>query len=203
MLSYLDPIIFPNRCEILEIIPSQRYVYPIFKNGSSSLHSNYKTISQTQVADLKVVDVYVRDPMNRFLTGVQTYIDNLQKSDPTIDRNTVLYFVNEYLFLNRHYAPQFHWIVNLQRFTKAQIRILPLSELSQITTAFKNKQSIDDDVLKLSNNPKIQFYTGIDKVLTDTLIGQTVDFKTILRNIDSEIYQEIIEYSKSICGVLE
>ena len=37
MLSPLDRIIFPDRCEVIEVIPSQRYVYPIFKNGRSSL----------------------------------------------------------------------------------------------------------------------------------------------------------------------
>ena len=38
MLSHLDRIIFPDRCEVIEVIPSQRYVYPIFKNGRSSLY---------------------------------------------------------------------------------------------------------------------------------------------------------------------
>jgi hypothetical protein len=37
MLSQLDHIIYPDRCEVYEIVPSQRYFYPIFKNGSSSI----------------------------------------------------------------------------------------------------------------------------------------------------------------------
>jgi len=33
MLSRLDDVIYPNRCEVIEIEPSQRYIYPIFKNA--------------------------------------------------------------------------------------------------------------------------------------------------------------------------
>lgn len=204
MLSYLDPVIFPNRCEVLEIVPSQRYVFPIFKNGSSSLHSTYKqTISQSAIAQLTEIDVFVRNPEERFLSGVQTYINDLAAADPAIDRYTVLQFINRYMFLNRHFVPQFHWLVNLKRFTDAKVRLLPLSDLSTITTVNANHHTIDADVTKLLDNPKIQFYLSIDKVLTERLIYQTVDFQTIVKNVGPEVYKEVIEYSKSICGVLD
>lgn len=204
MLSYLDPIIFPNRCEILEIVPSQRFVFPIFKNGSSSLYKTYNNlVPQDKIVNLTEIDVFVRDPYQRFLSGAQTYMDNLILSNPKIDRYTVLQFINEYMFLNRHCVPQFHWLVNLTRFSSAKIKLLPLAELSTLTHLNSNKHTIDADVIKLIDNPKIQFYLGLDKVLTETLIGQTVTFQDILNNIDPILYKEIIEYSKNICAVLD
>ena len=206
MLSYLDPIVFPNRCEILEIVPSQRFVFPIFKNGSSSLYKTYKNlVTQDRIANLTEVDVFVRDPYERFLSGTQTYLDNLILSNPKIDRYTALQFVNEYMFLNRHCVPQFHWLVNLARFSSARIRLLPLVDLTTLTQLRlnSNKHAIDADVIKLLDNPKIQFYLGLDKVLTETLIGQTVTFREIVNSVDPILYKEIIEYSKNICSVLD
>ena len=73
MLSQLDNIIFPNRCDVLEIVPSQRYVYPIYKNGSSSLYeSGYRLMEHDELCNIPVVDIYVRDPYDRFVTGVNT-----------------------------------------------------------------------------------------------------------------------------------
>ena len=40
MLSRIDEFIFPDRCEG-NSITSQQFVYPIFKNGSSSLNGHY------------------------------------------------------------------------------------------------------------------------------------------------------------------
>jgi hypothetical protein len=179
-------------------------VFPIFKNGSSSLYQTYNNlVPQDRIANLTEVDVFVRDPYRRFLSGAQTYMDNLILSNPKIDRYTVLQFINEYMFLNRHCIPQFHWLVNLARFSSARIKLLPLAELSTLTQLNSNKHNIDADVVKLIDNPKIQFYLGLDKVLTETLIGQTVTFRDILNNVDPDLYKETIEYSKNICSVLD
>ena len=40
MLSRIDEFIFPDRCDG-NSITSQQFVYPIFKNGSSSLNGHY------------------------------------------------------------------------------------------------------------------------------------------------------------------
>ena len=116
MLSYLDPIIFPDDCEVLEL-SDNRYIYPIYKNGSSSLHQmNLRRVNSFD--NIAVIDVLIREPKQRFLSGVSTYLNNL---DDSLDKDTALYFVKNYLFLNRHFCPQFYWLVNLRRFTKSKI----------------------------------------------------------------------------------
>jgi hypothetical protein len=63
MLGYLDPILFPDDIEVLEVSPN-RYVYPIFKNGSRSLvGKEYRTLSKDEILDLDHVEVFVRDPL--------------------------------------------------------------------------------------------------------------------------------------------
>jgi hypothetical protein len=200
MLSQLDNIIFPDRCDVLEVTP-QRFVYPIYKNGSSSLYnSGFRLVEHNELTNISIIDIYVRNPYDRFITGVNTFLQH----NPDLDKPTVLYFIKHYLFLNRHFCPQFHWLVNLQRFTKAKIRINSLDKLSEITSLKYNisENTLLDEYLSID---KVHFYLSIDKVLTENLIGETVEFLDIVEAIKKHhptVYQEVIQRSISLCNVL-
>jgi hypothetical protein len=202
MLSQLDNIIFPDRCDVLEIVPSQRYVYPIYKNGSSSLYnSGFRLVNNDELIHISVIDIYVRSAYDRFVTGVNTFLQH----NTNLDRATVLNFITNYLFLNRHFCPQFHWLVNLQRFTNAKIRINPINSMAEITTLKYNisENPMLDEILCTE---KVNFYLSIDKVLTEDLIGQTVPFKLIIETAKHrypEIYKEIVQRSIDLCNVLD
>lgn len=202
MLSQLDNIIFPDRCDVLEIVPSQRYVYPIYKNGSSSLYSSgFRLVEHDELATIPLIDVYVRNPYDRFVTGVNTFLQHNQD----LDRSTLLHFVGNYLFLNRHFCPQFHWLLNLQRFSNAKLRINHISSLSNIT-GLKYNQSQDPILDNYLDNDKIHFYLSIDKVLTEDLLDKTVTFKFIVQTIKHrypDVFNEIIRRSVELCNVLD
>jgi hypothetical protein len=121
MLSRLDDIIYPNRCEVIEIEASQRYIYPIFKNGSTSLTKyaqaqKLKILLNEQIRKLSDINIIIRNPQERFISGFNTYVYNTKQENPQLDLDTIIYFAETYLFLNRHYAPQFSWVVNLTRY---------------------------------------------------------------------------------------
>lgn len=200
MLSQLDNIIFPDRCEVLEVAP-QRYVYPIYKNGYSSLsNSNFRVLATTELPFLDTVEIFVRDPVERFFSGLSTWIEH----NNYLDKDTMLHMAGHYLFINRHYAPQFHWLVNLRRYTQARIKINPIEDLSTITNLHlnENKNKVHYDIAYF---PKVEFYMQLDKVLTETFIGQTVEFPTIVQSIKEhhpEVYFEVIQRSINICNVL-
>ena len=202
MLSQLDNIIFPDRCDVLEIVPSQRYVYPIYKNGSSSLYnSGFRLVEHDELPNIPIVDIYVRNPYDRFVTGVNTFLQH----NNNLDSATVLHFINNYLFLNRHFCPQFHWLVNLQRFTRAKIRINSIDTLSEIT-ALKVNQSQDPLLDEVLSTEKLHFYLSIDKVLTEDLLGKTVPFKLIAQTIRHrypDVYKEVVQRSIDLCNVLD
>jgi hypothetical protein len=202
MLSQLDNIIFPDRCDVLEIVSSQRYVYPIYKNGSSSLYqSGFRLMDHDELKNISLIDIYVRNPYDRFVSGVNSFL----QYNSNLDRNTALHFISKYLFLDRHFCPQFYWLVNLQRFTNAKIRINPISSLSDITSV-KANQSEDPLLDEILSTDKVSFYLSLDKVLTEELLGKTVTFKLILKTIEyrfPEVYQEVIQRSKDLCSVLD
>jgi hypothetical protein len=204
MLSYLDPILFPDDCKILQVSHDQ-FVYPIFKNGSSSLRkSGFASVPTSQFVDLKVVQVFLRDPFERFIGGVQTYLSHL---DNTYDPDTVIAMIDQHLFLNRHFCLQFHWLVNLARHTPALIAIRPISELSQITQRNSNTMIHNESLSsRFHNHMRLKFYLELDRIIIDDFTGKTVKFQDIVAHIhkvNPELYQEVIQRSKTICSVLD
>jgi len=202
MLSQLDNIIFPDRCDVLEIVPSQRFVYPIYKNGSSSLYSSgFRLVDNDELKDIKIIDIFVRNPYDRFVSGINSFL----QYNPKLDRETAFYFITNYLFINRHFCPQFYWLVNLKRFTNALIRINSIDQLNDIT-ALKYNQSQDPLLDEILSTEKVHFYLSIDKVLTEDLLGQTVPFKLICQTLKhrySNVYAEIVQRSIDLCSVLD
>ena len=198
MLSQIDTLLFPDECEVLEV-DNNRYVFPIHKNGSTSLHnSGFRKLTLDEVRELSLVEVFVRDPIARYISGVTRFID-----DTGFDYYTVLHFVENYLFLNNHYAPQFYWLLNLQRFTRAKILLRPMSDLQTVTKLHDNQSQ--KNRLVSANEDKIQFYLKLDQVLVGELLGKTVTFKQIVQTIKHrypEVYKEVIQRSIDLCNVL-
>lgn len=205
MLAGLSYELFPNDCQVLEIVPGSQYVYPILKNGSSSLRlcRNYRLINKQELNSLKEIDVYVRDPHQRFLSGVQTFIQNLGSQ---ADKKTALYFIEKYLYLNLHYCPQVYWLINLSRFTDAKFRIKDISELSKITSYHENKSKPDLEIREyFSDKTKVRFFNEIDEVLTVNLINQTVSLEEILSVVKKNygsLFDETFGVNQQIADVL-
>jgi hypothetical protein len=204
MLDYQGKILFPNDVEVLEMIPQHRYVYPIFKNGSSSLYkAPHCVVAEQDLSTIENITVFVRDPHKRFLSGVQTYIDTLGS---TYDVKTVLQIISHNLYLNRHFCPQLYWILNLRRFTSATLTILPIEELSTITDYKVNQSTLNFDIKNFfSSHPKILFFNEMDEVLTVNLIGKTVTFEQILFTLKhnyTELYYDIFKTAKDILNAL-
>ena len=201
MLSILDPIIFPDDCLILK--SQDHYIYPIFKNGSSSLkQSGYTVVPPDEYADISEVTVFVREPFERYLSGVNTFVQH----NPAYHQETLVHIISENLFLNRHFCLQFHWLVNLQRFTQAPVILKPMSELNHVIELHNNTSKNKSFREVFENHAKLHFYLALDKVLFYDLIGQTVDFKQILTTLKQnypDTYTEVIERSKQICSVLD
>lgn len=207
MLSRLDEIIYPNRCEVLEIVPSQRYIYPIYKNGSSSIteyakQQNYKIYFNEQLKRITTIDVVLRNPLERYLSGIKTFVHNTKRDNPGLDENTILFFAENYLFLNRHYAPQLSWIVNLSRYTDAKLRLVGMESLLDYTplsiSPAENMFFTDELKEKLSNNIHNEMYLRLDNLLLN-LIGQEVTFKEILEHLK----QDPVAYQKLKCIALD
>ena len=211
MLSYLDCIIFPDRCEVIELVPAQRYVYPIFKNGRSSFQAHAdenkcRILINNQIKKLNLIDVFLRDPQERIESGINTFIQMTKRDHPNLDADTISWFAQNYLFLNRHYAPQFLWLVNLARYLSAdaELNFLPMEQIKYATEQHEKPGGIspiaDNLAGQLKNIPNIEMYQRIDQLLM-TLVGKQLTFDQLIKYVkdqDPTAYDLVIGRSQRI-----
>ena len=202
MLSYLDPTLFPDQYKIYELTPDQ-FVYPIYKNASS-------TIAKIALAEvpyykhnqIKTIQLYLRDPFDRYVSGVQTYLNH----NPEFDRETALKFIERFLFLNSHFSLQFHWILNLARHSDAWMQFKHIDELKDTTDQVWNTLSRDQSLIdRFQHNHKLNYYLMLDKVLYEDFIGETVSFRQVCTHVQHKypaLYKEVIQRSKNLCNAL-
>ena len=211
MLSHLDRIIFPDRCEVLEVVPSQRYVYVIFKNGHSSFDA-FKTknpqrvLVNQQIQKLTNIDVIVRDPQDRLISGINTFIQHTVRDNPELDPTTVEWFALNYLSLNRHYASQFSWLLNLARYldSNTTLNFLPMSAVGNITGFNRKPLGVQPASKKLRNQIDLikhkEMYQRIDAGIFGC-IGQSMTFAQLLQHIktfDLPAYEYVIGHAQQI-----
>ena len=211
MLSHLDRILFPDRCEVIEIIPSQRYVYVIFKNGHSSFDSLKITnprriLINQQIQKLNSIDVIIRNPQDRLISGINTFIQHTLRDNPNLDSATVEWFALNYISLNRHYALQFAWLLNLARYLTpgTKLNFLPMSAIGELTEKDLKppgvapvKAELVEKILLIKNN---NMYQRIDTVIFNC-IGQSLTFEQLLNHIkstDPAAYEYVIGYTQQI-----
>lgn len=210
MLTRIDEIIFSDRCEVLEFSTPQRFVYPIFKNGTSSMmmhpiEPNPKKLISHQIRQCESVDVILRNPEERFVSGVNSFVYALLRDRPELDKGSIMYFVENYLYLNRHYAPQIFWLLNLNRFTNSEckLNLYDMAKLKEYTTTNfsppEDKILTNEEIERLKNNIHNQIYKQIDQYLI-SLIGKNLTFKEIMDYIKSK---DLAVYSKLKCIALD
>lgn len=215
MFCEIDNIIFPNSCEVIQVT-SQHYVFPIFKCGRSSLvqtmeEKGWTFVPTDEISNIKYpVTVFLREPRDRFLSGVNTYLQHLAAEGNDLDQHTVLYFVNKYLFLNRHYAPQFFWLLNLARYAPADVLInfQNMEKIKHLTHRHSHAEvSALTDSLRLKIDAfdwsKLELYFYLDNILLG-YIGQTVPLSKIITDVQqhTDLYKLVFNNSLDIVNVL-
>jgi len=202
-MSPLDTELFPDLCEVVEIPLHSQWVYLIQKNGNSSLRiqqtrDNLAVFTNDRVQVLDYVDVYIRNPRDRYVSGVNTYLQHLQRDHPELDLSTAFWFAKRYKFLNTHYLPQFYWLANLSRYLRsdAKIRFRNFKDFGAITR-FKFRADIvpptrDFVNSLLTDNNDIELWLYLDQILLE-LSGQEFTWNELLDYYQKN-YKNIIKH---------
>ena len=208
MLSQLDHIIYPDRCEVYEIVPSQRYFYPIFKNGSSSImmtaqEKGWRVLVNEQIRRASNIDIVLRDPVERMRSGINTYVQQVKADNPELDKNTILWFAENYLFLNRHYAPQFSWLANLARYLgpTSLLKFYSTDDLDSLAVFNMKPPGIQDAYVDVKEIAHGEMYLRLDQALIKTCMGKSLSFGQVLDYIQLEdcvAYDYVVGRSKKI-----
>ena len=178
MRTALDTELFPERCEVVEIPLHNQWVYLIQKNGNSSLRiqqrkNNLAVFTNDQIQALDYVDVYIRDPRARYISGVNTYLQHLERDHPELDSATAFWFAKQYKFLNTHYLPQFHWLANLARYLRSdtKIRLRNFKDFGSIIDIHNRPPVLppSENFIKqlMTDNHSIELWLFLDQILLD------------------------------------
>jgi hypothetical protein len=204
MFTEIDKILYNNKCEVIQT--SHSFIYPIFKNGSSSLYkeaaeNKWKIIINYQIKNCDEIVVFLRNPYERINTGVSTYVQNCLNQN--LDEKTVLWFIKNYLFLDRHYLPQIFWIINLGKYIKKDCKLIikDINDLKIYTRFEKNKSETKKYFLE---DEKLQFYIQADEYLyskINTYITLPEFFESYKRE-NSYGYNYIFQYAENLLSVL-
>lgn len=177
MFTNIDFELYPECCEVAFLPLHDQWVYMIQKNGTSSIRLD-KTLSKRilvndEIKDLDFVDVYIREPKSRFLSGVNTFAYYLLREHPDLDRHTVLWMASNYLFLNRHYLPHIHWLINLSRYLSqdAIIRFHTFEEFGKLVSIDHDADippsTEEDKSFILSRAVGLDLWVFADQILRD------------------------------------
>jgi hypothetical protein len=179
MQTALDTELFPKLCEVVHVPLHNQWVYLIQKNGSSSLRiqqsrDNLAVFANNEISALDCVDVYIRNPRARYVSGVNTYLQHLQRDHPELDYLTAFWFARRYKFLNTHYLPQFYWIANLSRYLRkdTKIRLKNFKNFSQITDLNLKPKAVISPTkqfveMLFKDDANIELWLYLDQILLD------------------------------------
>ena len=156
------------------------------------------------------VQVFVRDPRQRFVSGVNTYVQHLASQGLDLDLRTTLYFVNHYLFLNRHYAPQFFWLLNLARHVPdVRAKLCHVTEISVLTSTHSRGEVVPvttelQQRIESFDWSKLDLYFYLDQILLDH-VGQTIKVTDLVDHVrinHAQLYELVFQKTLDILNVL-
>lgn len=184
MLNDIDTELFPDLCEVAEL-STHEHCYLIKKNGSTSLRSQVRIYGQRilcneQIRNLEQITIIVREPQARYISGLQTFAEQLCRENKDLDFVTCVWMGDRFRFLNRHYLPQFLWLCNLKKFIDPKCRLLfrGMDHLARFTRYHYNPSSTVNKVA-ISPNPAMDLWFFIDQLLVES-IGQDYTWQELL-----------------------
>ena len=182
--------LFTSTCEVVEI-NQNLIVYPIFKNGRSSITSyaeknKLKIYRNSDIKKIKVITVFLRPAVERFVSGVNTffYLNGLQEIDEDMLKNIELKKLT-----NIHFFPQYLWLLHLYRYFRGSVVVREVKDVYDLIplrhgpwTGGPPWTPLTDDkkskILSIDHNP----YTAQDIILLKKYMNQTVLLETIIND---------------------
>ena len=154
MLTHWNKLLNTD-CTVVDIGPHT--VYPIFRVGFTTLSSvcERKYVNK-QIAECKHIDVMIRDPGDRFVSGINEY-----SRQNNLDVEETWKLVEQGKLVDRHFAPQYMWLLHLYKFYKGTVTILPFDHIKQITSVHERKDDINKPV------PLLKSFLNVDHAIIE------------------------------------
>lgn len=156
-------------CKVYEL--GDNFVYPIMRNGSSSLRSVVgRKYTNKEIHKCKDIVVFLRDPADRFVSGLKEYCRQNK-----VNLTQTWQLVQQGKFVDRHFSPQWIWLLHLSKFYKGKVSLKSVKDLiTYCGVHLHQSKNNNTDVTLLDN------FIRADQELMKH-IGQTVDLEVLVR----------------------
>ena len=168
MLTHWNKLLNTN-CKVYEL--GENFVYPIMRNGSTSLRSVVgRKYTNEEIHKCKDIVVFLRDPADRFVSGLNEYC-----RQNNVDLTQTWKSVKQGKFIDRHFSPQWIWLLHLSKFHKGKVSLKLVKDLiTYCKVRLHQSKNNDTDVTLLDD------FVRADQELMKH-VGQTIDLKTLVR----------------------
>ena len=170
-----------------------RFIYPIFKNGKSSIEiyangNNCKWLINSQCNRADCITVFIRQPKDRFISGVHSFIEFEKRKNKNLDYDTMLYAIQNYGITNEHFDPQFFWIKRLRKYYNGHLHLQDVKNLLHLIPN-RDRPKIPDITLEQKNKiEKIELGNSIfDTVLFDRYLGVKIKIAELITEIENAV----------------
>jgi len=141
------------------------------RNGSTSLRSVVgRKYTNEEIHKCKDIVVFLRDPVERFVSGLNEYC-----RQNNVDLTQTWKSVKQGKFIDRHFSPQWIWLLHLSKFHKGKVSLKLVKDLiTYCKVRLHQSKNNDTDVTLLDD------FVRADQELMKH-VGQTIDLKTLVR----------------------
>ena len=168
MLTHWNKLLNTD-CIVVEVGPHT--VYPIFRVGSTSLVAAAdKKYTNEQIAKCKHIDILIRDPGERFVSGLNQYSRN-----NNLDVKETWELINKGQLHDRHFTPQYVWLLHLYKFYKGAVTLKPFRDIKKITNKHVNKDKSKKVAVAL-----LRSFVEVDYQLMDHC-GKTIQLGDLIK----------------------
>ena len=167
MLTHWNKLLNTD-CVVVDVGPHT--IYPIFRVGQSTLMSVCdRKYDNKEIDYCNHVEIMIREPAERFLSGVNEYCRQNK-----LDVESTWKEINAGRIHDRHFTPQYVWLLHLYKFYKGFVTIRPFEHISNITEVHMHKSESKIDV------PVIESFVAVDRHLTN-YYNETVNIGYLIK----------------------
>jgi len=179
------------------------YVFPIFKNGHSSI-VNYadankcKWLFNEQCNRTNSITVFLRKPFERFMSGVHTFVEHERrkllaqvysqnknvKDFLSFDSESIFEKIDAAKISNEHFMSQYEWLQRLHRFYNGIVILKTVDHLQQLIV---NRDG--PNIPKLTHDrreriKKINVNLDHDNILYNQYVGAHIPLDKLLKGVE-------------------
>lgn len=169
------------------------FVFPIFKNGKSSieryaLKNKSKWFFNEQCKKADSITVFLREPKERFISGVHSFIEFEKRKNKNLDYDTMIYAIENYGVINEHFLPQYFWIKKLSKYFKGTLHLKSVNDLMTLISN-RNKPAIPDITNKQKERiSKIDFKDlKYDYALITLMQEEQIQIKDLIQKVEDAL----------------